>query len=104
MTEIEKVGDIFNPTEIGSLFEPVKPEELEKVATPSDSLFEEEEKKEEEKPSILDAPPSTLFEDDEPLSEEEQSAATGNSFGKAIQTMLKRNEDFESFVGDVPEN
>lgn len=45
MTEIEKVGDIFNPTEIGSLFEPVKPEELEKVATPSDSLFEEEEKK-----------------------------------------------------------
>lgn len=104
MTEIEKVGDIFSPTEIGSLFEPVKPEELEKVATPSDSLFEEEEKKEEEKPSILDAPPSTLFEDDEPLSEEEQSAVTGNSFGKAIQTILKHNEDFQIYEGDDPEN
>ena len=65
--EIEKVGDIFNPQN-WFLFEPVKPEELEKLQLLR-YLFEEEEKKR-EKPSIL-VSSFYLFEDMN-LSEEEQ--------------------------------
>ena len=105
MAEIEKeMGDIFNPTEISSLFEPIAPEELNKETPTSESLFEDE-PKEEKKESIVNTPPSTLFEE-EPSNkgEEEQSVFEGNDFGKVVQTILKHNEDFQIYEGDDPEN
>lgn len=106
MAEIEKeMGDIFNPTEISSLFEPIAPEELEKETSTSESLFEDE-PKEEKKESIVDTPPSTLFEEEEEPSDkkEGQSGFEGNDFGKVVQTILKHNEDFQIYEGDDPEN
>jgi len=96
------MGDIFDAPEIGSLFEPIKEEQIQKVdEVIQPSLFEKEEEK--PSPDILET--SSLFNTEDVNSDDNQEDEGDEqiSYGKIVQSLLKDDETFQIYEGDDPE-
>ena len=96
------MGDIFDTPEIGSLFEPVKEEQIQKVdEVIQPSLFEKEEEK--PTPDILETPSLFNTEDVQQDENQEDEGDGQISYGKIVQSILKEDESFQIYEGDDPE-
>lgn len=90
MIEKENEG-VFDAPEIGSLFDTLTEDETPKIEEDKIDLFKEDDSEEETKEVIPD-----LFKEEKTEAEEVE----GNSFGEAIQSLIKANEEFLVYEGD----